>query len=84
MKLKIIKYGGEERIIECDSFEFRTNQVANCIEIIDSTGKRELIHGVCVIRTEKENKMSLDEYIKTKEEIGKIPININIELKEGE
>lgn len=58
MKLKIIKYGGESKIIECESFEFRTNQVANWIRIKYMDNSEELIHGVCVIKTvveEREN-----------------------------
>ena len=55
MKLKIIKYGGETKIIECNSFEFRTNQVANWIKIKYTDNSEELIHSVCVIKTvEKE------------------------------
>lgn len=51
MKLKIIKYGGESRIIECKSFEFRTNQVVNWIKIKYQDNSEETIHNVCVIKT---------------------------------
>lgn len=56
MKLKIIKYGGESKIIECNSFEFRTNQVTNWIKIKYTDNSEELIYSVCVIKTvEKES-----------------------------
>lgn len=54
MKLKVIKYGGEFKIIECESFEFRTNQVANWIKIKYADNSEEYIHGVCVIKTVRE------------------------------
>ena len=56
MKLKIIKYGGESKIIECKSFEFRTNQVANWIKIKYVDNSEELIHDVCVIKTVEEER----------------------------
>lgn len=55
MKLKIIKYGGESKIIECNSFEFRTNQVTNWIEARKEDGTKELIHNICVIKTLAES-----------------------------
>jgi hypothetical protein len=56
MKIKIIKYGGETKIIECNSFEFRTNHVSNWIRIKYTDNSEELIHGICVIKSvEKEN-----------------------------
>ena len=49
MKLKIITLKGEERIIECNSFEFRSNQVTNWIKLyIDDCIK--YIHNVAVIK----------------------------------
>lgn len=51
MKLKIIKYGGEKQIIDCDSFEFRCNHVANWIEVRKVDGNKELIYNICVIKT---------------------------------
>lgn len=55
MKLKIIQYGGEETLIDCDSFEFRTNHVSNWIRIIYNDGEDELmIRNVCVIKTEEK------------------------------
>ena len=50
MKLKIITLKGEERIIECNSFEFRSNQVTNWIKLYEDDGI-EIIHNVAVIRT---------------------------------
>ena len=54
MKLKVIKYGGESKIIECESFEFRTNQVSNWIKIKYTDNSEKYIHGVCVIKTVRE------------------------------
>jgi hypothetical protein len=60
MKLTVIEYGGEPRQIECESFEFRSNQVTNWIRIKKADGCEPLIHNVCVIKTrtesDKENK----------------------------
>ena len=53
MKLCIIKYGGTKIELECDSFEFRTNQVANWIELTQG-GKKNIIHNIAVIRTISE------------------------------
>ena len=52
MKITIIEYGGEPRQIECESFEFRTNYVANWIRVKYEDGNKEEIHQVCVIRGE--------------------------------
>ena len=64
MKLKIIKYGGESKIVECNSFEFRTNQVTNWIKVRKEDRNKELIHNICVIKemTEvEESEESQDE-----------------------
>lgn len=53
MKLCIIKYVGTKIELECDSFEFRTNQVANWIELTQG-GKKNIIHNIAVIRTISE------------------------------
>lgn len=53
MKLCIIKYGGTKMEVECDDFEFRTNQVANWIDLTQD-GKKITIHNVAVIRTISE------------------------------
>jgi hypothetical protein len=50
MKLKIITLNGEKRMIECDFFEFRSNQVSNWIKICDN-GCTEIIHNVAVIKS---------------------------------
>ena len=50
MKLMIVKYGEEPVEKECDSFEFRTNQVANWIKL-KKGDKVETIHGVATIKT---------------------------------
>ena len=55
MKLTIIEYGGVKRLIECESFEFRCNQVSNWIEVKKADGNKELIHNICVIKTQKES-----------------------------
>ena len=50
MKLKIITLKGEEWIIDCNSFEFRSNQVTNWIKLfIDDSIK--IIHDVAVVKT---------------------------------
>lgn len=55
MTLTIIEYGGIPRQIECESFEFRCNHVTNWIRIKKADGE-ELIHNVCVIKTQEERK----------------------------
>ena len=50
MKLMIIKYGEEPVEKECDSFEFRTNQVANWIKL-KKGDEVETIHGIATIKT---------------------------------
>ena len=49
MKIKIILYTGEEIIKDCDSFEFRTNQVSNWIKC-KKNDKNEIIHNIAVIK----------------------------------
>ena len=52
MILKIITLDDvKETEIECDSFEFRSNQVANWIQVVKD-GHKEIIHRVAVIKTE--------------------------------
>ena len=52
MKLKIIKYGGTEEIFyDVLSFEFRTNQVSNWINIKTNDGERIVVHNICVIKS---------------------------------
>ena len=55
MKLKVIEYNGNEHHIECESFEFRTNQVDNWIHVKHTDGSTEEIRRLCVIKTEGEN-----------------------------
>lgn len=50
MKLLIIKYGGEHQEIECDSFEFRTNQVANWIKLKQGD-TQTMIYDVATIKS---------------------------------
>lgn len=50
MKLLVIKYGGEEREVECDSFEFRTNYVASWIRV-KQDDSYETIHDVATIKS---------------------------------
>jgi len=54
MTVTIIEYGGTPRQIECESFEFRTNQVENWMRIKYKDGSKEIIHGVATIRAESE------------------------------
>lgn len=50
MKIKVITLNGETKEIECDSFEFRSNQVANWIRI-KTADTTEMIHGIAVIKS---------------------------------
>ena len=50
MVIKVIEYNGTEHLIECKSFEFRTNHVANWIKVKYENGEKEYIHNVCVIK----------------------------------
>lgn len=50
MKLLIVKFGEEPLEKECDSFEFRSNQVANWLKIKKGT-ETETIHGIATIKT---------------------------------
>lgn len=54
MMITIIEYGGIPQQIECESFEFRTNQVENWIRIKHKDGSKEIIHGVATIRAESK------------------------------
>lgn len=53
-KLLVIEYNGTEHRIECESFEFRTNQVTNWVRIKHSDGSTEVIHDICVVKAESE------------------------------
>lgn len=65
MTVTIIEYDGTPRQIECESFEFRTNQVENWIRIKYKDGSKEIIHGVATIRAESERvTMTADKYKK--------------------
>ena len=54
MKITVIEYGGIEHYINCKSFEFRTNNVANWVKIKYQDGSQEIIHGVATIKAESE------------------------------
>ena len=54
MIITVIEYGGTPRQIECESFEFRSNQVENWMRIKYKDGSTEEIHDVCVIKAESE------------------------------
>ena len=54
MEIIVIEYDGTEHHIDCKSFEFRTNQVANWIRIKYQDDSEEMIHGVATIKTESE------------------------------
>ena len=54
MKVIIIEYGGTEHHIDCKSFEFRTNKVANWIRIKYLDGSKEMIYGIATIKVESE------------------------------
>ena len=48
--LTVIEYGGEKHVFNCESFEFRTNQVFNWIKIKFADGTSKEITGVAVIK----------------------------------
>lgn len=50
MKLKIIKFDGEETEVDCEAFEFRTNHVTNWIEF-KSSNQKDIVYDVCVIKS---------------------------------
>ena len=55
MKITIFKYDGTEYHINCESFEFRTNQVTNWIKIKYQDGSKsskEIINEVATIKAE--------------------------------
>ena len=54
MTISIIEYGGIPRQIECESFEFRCNHVANLIKIKKSDGTEVIIEDISVIKSESE------------------------------
>jgi hypothetical protein len=54
MQITIIEYNGTERQINCESFEFRTNQVTNCLKVYKEHGIFEEIHEVATIKGQKE------------------------------
>ncbi len=57
MQITVVGYSGIEHHIECESFEFRTNQVDNWIRIRIKykDGIKEItIHGVATIKVESE------------------------------
>lgn len=55
MEMRVIEYNGTEHKIECESFEYRTNQVTNWIRIKHLDGSTEMIHDVCAIKAESED-----------------------------
>lgn len=50
MKLKIIKMNGEEIILDCTSFEFRSNNCKNRIRVINKDGTYT-IHNISIIKS---------------------------------
>lgn len=54
MTLTIIEYGGKPRQIECESFEFRTNRIANLITIKKPDGTKTIIKDISVIKSESK------------------------------
>lgn len=50
MTIKVIEYNGTKHLIECKSFEFRTNQVSNWIRLEFEDGTSKEIHRICVIK----------------------------------
>lgn len=54
MKITIIEYGGSPRQIDCESFEFRSNNVTNLIKIKTTDGSI-VIKDISVIKAESDN-----------------------------
>ena len=52
MKLEIVMMNGKSQIIECDTFEFRSNQVSNWIRT-KKDGEEQMIHQVATIKSEQ-------------------------------
>ena len=51
VRIKIIKYDGNEIVYDVLSFEFRTNQVSNWIKMKLLDGTETVIHNICVFKT---------------------------------
>lgn len=58
MKINVIQYDGTEHHINCESFEFRTNQVSNWIRIKYQNDNEEIIHRIATIKAEREEKQN--------------------------
>ena len=56
MTITVIEYGGTPRKIECESFEFRSNNVTNLIKIKKADGTKAIIKDISVIKSESEDK----------------------------
>ena len=54
MTITVIEYGGTPRKIECESFEFRSNNVTNLIKIKKADGTKAIIKDISVIKSESE------------------------------
>lgn len=54
MKLTLIEFGGSQRQVECESFEFRSNHITNWIRIKYQDGNKEMIYDVVTIKAESE------------------------------
>lgn len=60
MILEILKYGFDKpMVVECESFEFRTNQVSNWIKLKFTNSDEQLIKHVCVIRSIDSSQYSM-------------------------
>ena len=51
MKIKIIEMNGNETVVECKSFEFRTNQVSNWIRITYENSQQEMFRRIATIKS---------------------------------
>jgi hypothetical protein len=54
MKITVIEYDSIEHHINCKSFEFRTNKVANWVKIKYQDGSQEMIYEIATIKAESE------------------------------
>lgn len=55
MKITVIEYGGIKHYINCKSFEFHTNKVANRIKIKYQDGSQEVIYEIATIKAGSED-----------------------------
>ena len=60
MTIRIITYDGQNILCDCNSFEFRTNQVSNWIKIKKGEAT-DIIHGVATIKSDLEEQQEREQ-----------------------